>query len=186
MAYFPLFINLKDKNVLVIGGGQVAERKVKILLQFSPNITVIAKEIKSEKLREFYKDKKINLIERTFEFYDLENKDLVIVAVDNIDLQEKIYKECIKRKIPINSVDSIDFCSFIFPAVIKEKDLVIGISTSGKAPALTGKLKEIIKDCFPKNLKLVLNEVAKIREKLPKGKKRQDIIKDFIKEKLGD
>ena len=186
MAYFPLFVDLEDKNILVVGGGKVAERKISILLQFSRNITVVAKKIKSEKIKRFSIDRKINLKERLFQLSDLDNTDLVIVAVDDISLQKKIYDECMKRKIPVNSVDSIDYCSFIFPAIIKEEDLVIGISSSGKAPALAGRLKDIIKDCLPKNLKLVLKEVAKLRESLPKGLERQKILKDYIKNRLGE
>ncbi|RUM57451.1 MAG: bifunctional precorrin-2 dehydrogenase/sirohydrochlorin ferrochelatase [Persephonella sp.] len=186
MAYFPLFIDLKDKNILIVGGGKVAERKIDVLLQFLPNITVITKEIKSERIKELYEKNKIRLKLKPFDMEDLKDRDLVIVAVDNIPLQEKIYRECVKRKIPVNSVDSLDFCSFIFPAIVREDDIVIGISTSGKAPSLAGKLKEIIRDCLPENLKSVLKDMVRLRESLPKGRERQKILINFLKKRLED
>jgi len=186
MAYFPLFIDLKDKKVLVIGGGKVAERKVKVLLQFEPKISVVAKDVKSEEIKKLADSGFIKLYERPFSLADIDFKDLVIVAVDDLNLQKKVYEECVKRRIPVNSVDSVDYCSFIFPSIIKEDEIVIGISTSGKAPALSRRLRKLIKDCLPKDIKSILKEVISLRESLPKGRERQKILVNFLKKRFGD
>lgn len=184
MAYFPIFVNLENKEVLIVGAGEVALRKIEKLIPFNPNITVIAKEIKKEEIRELAEKNKIKLIERYFLFTDLDRKDLVIVAVDDLELQREIYNYCYRRKIPINSVDSPDYCSFIFPAYIKKGDIVIGISTSGKAPALSSALKNIIEEALPENIEEIKEILEEIRKKYPKGTERQKLILDKIKELL--
>jgi len=186
MALFPLFINLENKEVLVVGGGEIALRKIEKLLPFNPKITVVAKEVKAEKIKKLAKEGKIKLIERSFLFTDIDRKEIVIAAIDEIDLQREIYNYCFRRKIPVNSVDSPDYCSFIFPAYVKKKDIVIGITTSGKAPALSKKLKEIIENCLPENIESILYELEKIRKNFPEGKERQKIIIEKLKELLSD
>ncbi|RUM49106.1 MAG: hypothetical protein DSY47_04220 [Hydrogenothermus sp.] len=96
--------------------------------------------------------------------------------MDDINLQREIYNYCYRRKIPVNSVDSPQYCTFLFPAYIKEKDIVIGISTSGYAPALAKKLKEKIKECLPENLGEVFEKLKNIRKNKDKGEERQNLI----------
>jgi len=182
MAYFPLFINLKNKNVLIIGGGSVAYRKIKKILPFEANIHVIAKEIKEKEI--FNLKNKIYIEIREFRLEDLENKDIVINATNDINLQKLVYEECIKRKIPVNSVDSPDYCSFLFPAYIKEKDVIIGISTSGKAPILSRKLKTILKNCLPKNISDIVDKVFLLRKKYKGKEEKNRILRKFIDEHL--
>ncbi len=177
MSYFPMFVSLEGKEVLIVGGGKVAYRKIEKILPFKPNITVVAKEIKESKISEI---PNIKIINRNFLFTDLDRKDMVIVAVDDIDLQREIYNYCYRRKIPVNCVDSPQYCTFLFPAYIKEDDIVIGISTSGYAPALAKRLKDKIKDCLPKNLLEVFNKLKEIREKKEKGERRQKLIYEIL------
>ncbi len=184
MAYFPLFVDIKNRNILVVGGGKVALRKIEKLLPFNPKITVIAKKVKEDKIRQLALTGKINLYERQFSQEDLENQDVVIVAVDDLNLQREIYNLCIKSNIPVNSVDSIQYCSFIFPAYVKKGDIVIGISTSGKAPALSAALKDIIEDALPENIEQIKEVLEEIRKKYPKGKERQTLIMEKLKELL--
>ena len=182
MALFPLFINIENKEVLVVGAGEVALRKIEKLLPFQPKITVVAKEIKRDEIKELAEEGKINLIKRGFLFTDIDRKELVIVAVDDINLQREIYNYCVRKKIPVNSVDSPDYCTFIFPAYVKKDNIVIGITTSGKAPALSGKLREIVEDCLPDNIENILKELEEIKKKYPKGKERQKLIMEKLDE----
>ncbi len=185
MPLFPAFINLEDKKVLVIGGGEVAKRKVKNLLKFTRNITVVADRVDKELLK-IIKEENLKLKKRKFRMNDLKDMDLVIVAVDNIKLQERVFKECKRRKILCNSVDSPDFCTFIFPSLIVRGDVVIGISTSGKVPALSKKLREIIEKVLPENLESILEEVYALRKSMKKGKKRQEKVIKKVSELLKD
>ncbi|WP_457644537.1 precorrin-2 dehydrogenase/sirohydrochlorin ferrochelatase family protein [Persephonella sp.] len=184
MALFPMFIDLTGKKVLIVGAGNVALRKIEKLIPFSPDITVVAKKV-SDDVRDICSSNGIEVFERPFRIEDLEGKDMVIVAVDDIQLQKEIFEYCRDLKIPVNSVDSPEYCDFIFPAYVKIDDIVIGITTSGKAPGLSAKIREIIENCLPDNLEDLLNELSHIREKEKKGKERQELIKKIIRDKLG-
>ncbi len=179
MPLFPAFIDLKNKRVLVVGGGEVALRKVSSLLRFTKNITVVAPSVRRE-LMEIARKEGVKIVKRKFWLRDLKNMDLVVVAVDDVKLQERIYRECERRRILCNSVDSPDHCSFIFPSLIVEGDLVIGITTGGRAPALSKRIREIVQGCLPDKLGDTLNAVARERQRLPKGKRRQEVIKRLV------
>ncbi|GAB6066563.1 bifunctional precorrin-2 dehydrogenase/sirohydrochlorin ferrochelatase [Aquifex pyrophilus] len=172
MAYFPLFVNLKGKKVLVVGGGKVGTRKVKSLLPFGANVKVVSPKF-TEELLHLGNMGKVELVKRRFKPSDLKGVDIVIVAVDNIKLQERIYRLCEKRKILCNSVDSPEFCNFIFPSVIKRGNLVIGISTSGKVPALSRALREKLESCIPEDIENILEELSRLRSSMKKGRERQ-------------
>ena len=182
MSLFPIFVDIKGKNVLIVGAGKVALRKIEKLLPFKPKITVIAKEIKEKDIIKLADKEEIKVINREFLFKDIDGKDLVIVAVDNIDLQREIFNLCEERKIPVNSVDSPDFCNFIFPAYIKRGDIVIGLTTSGKAPALSAKLRKKLEECLPEDLEKILSILEDLRKKYPKGEERQKIIINKLNE----
>ncbi len=184
MALFPIFIDIKGKEILIVGAGEVALRKIEKLIPFEPKITVVAKEIVREEIKELAEKNKIKILKRGFLFTDIDGKNMVIVAVDDIDLQREIYNYCFRRKIPVNSVDSPDYCSFIFPAYVKKGDIVIGITTSGKAPGLSGKLRKLIESYLPEDLEDILEQLIKVRETMPKGEERQNLIKKIVDERL--
>jgi len=163
MAFFPMFINLKQKEVLVIGGGKVATRKVKTLLNFGPSITVIARQT-TDLIDKLAQEGVIKLHKRSFNLKeDIKNKDAVIVALDDIDLQKSIYEKCSKENIPVNCVDSPAFCTFIFPSVIVRGDFVIGISTSGKAPLISKKVREFLENIIPDKIEDIVESVERVR-----------------------
>ncbi len=181
MALFPIFISLEDKNILVVGGGNVAYRKIEKLLPFNPNLFVVSKEL-SKKTEDLLKKHNIPFKKKAFEFSDLENIDIVIIAVDDIDLQKDIYMYTRDKNILVNAVDSPDYCDFIFPAYIKKGDLVIGISTSGKVPGLSAKIREFIERLLPEDIESILKELEDLRKSLPKGKERQKKIIEKIQQ----
>ncbi len=183
MPLFPAYVNLSDKHALVVGGGKVATRKVEKLLSFTRNITIVAPKIRPE-LRKLAKEKGLKVRRRIFIPSDLRDKFLVIVAVDNIALQEKIFKLCQKRGVLCNSVDSPDYCNFIFPSLIVKDELVIGINTGGQAPALSKRIREILETCLPENIEEILKRVAEERNRHPKGEERQRMIIELVDELL--
>ncbi len=182
MALFPLFISLKNKKILIVGGGDVALRKIEKLIPFEPEIKVVSKDF-PEKTISLLKKYNIPYEKRAFRYTDLENTDIVIVAVNNLELQKDIYNYTRGKNILVNSVDSPDYCDFIFPAYVKKGDLVIGITTSGKVPGLSGKIRKKIEKCLPEDIEQILEEIYKIRNSLPKGKERQEKILSLV-EKL--
>ncbi len=181
MPFFPAFIDLKDKKVLIVGGGKVATRKVKSILNFTKNVKIVSPKITAE-LKSLIENENLKWVKRKFKNTDLKGIDLVIVAVDDLKLQKRIFKICEKKKILCNSVDSIEYCNFIFPSLIIKGDLVIGISTSGKVPALSRALREKIEKCIPENVDKILEELEKIRKSEKKGKERQEKLLKLARE----
>jgi len=174
MPFFPAFIDLSDKKVLVVGGGKVATRKVKNLLNFTQNITIVAPKI-SEELQKVAKEKGLKIKRRRFLTSDLKGKDLVIVAVDDVKLQRRIFKFCERRKILCNAVDSPEYCNFIFPSLIVKGELVIGISTSGKVPALSRRIRELIETHLPEDIDRILEDIAIERAKAKRVWKDREV-----------
>lgn len=185
MPYFPLFVSIKNKNILVVGGGRVASRKVEKFLGFEPKIFVVAPKI-LPKLTKLASQKKICLAKRVFYDRDLKNRDLVIVAAGDLQLQKKIYKKCRAQKIPCNSVDSANFCSFLFPGLVVRGDFVIGLSSSGRAPGLTNVLRAWLEKKIPANIGATLNKIQKMRSALPPSPARMKKVVDYANKLLID
>ncbi len=175
MPLFPMYIDLKDKEVLVIGAGEVALRKIEQLVKFSPRLTVIAPQIHDE-IRVLAQRYPIFLIERGYTLSDCEGRSVVIGALDDLEEQEKIYRYCMDLKTPVNCVDSPALCSFIFPALIVEGDLCVGINTSGRAPAVSSALRKYLTSLIPPKIHDLIDQVDQIRKSEKVGKERQSKI----------
>lgn len=128
--YFPLFVNLSGKKIIVFGGGGIACRRIQTLLDFNSLLTVIAPRVHSDIYR-LAEDKKLNLAEKSYEKGDCRGADLVLAATDSRSVNREIFMECNEYKIPVNVADCKEECDFYFPAIIKENFLVMGITASG-------------------------------------------------------
>lgn len=137
MAYFPFYIDIENKNILVVGGGTVALRKIEKLLPFKPSITVVSPKISTEILR-----LNVNTINREFADGDLENVFCVISATDDEQVNAHIFDLCNAKNILVNTVDDKEKCGFIFPALVQKNSVTVGITTSGKSPIYAKYLKE--------------------------------------------
>ncbi len=175
MALFPMFVDINHKNILVIGAGEVALRKIEQLMKFNPHLTVISPVIHEEILT-LAKEHTMSVIERPYVMEDLEERFIVIGALDDYGEQEKIYDTCRAMKIPVNCVDSPALCSFIFPALIVEGDLCVGINTSGRAPAVSSALRKYLTSLIPDKISELIDKVHAIRQNEPIGKERQEKI----------
>lgn len=146
MAYFPVMMNIEDKRVLVVGGGQEGKQKVKVLSMFGAIVTVVAKEVSDG-----IEDIADTVFIREFTDADIEDGDyvLVVAATNDDELNEKISTLSKKKMIPVNVVDNTKLCTFIFPAIIKEGDVVCSVSSGGKSPYLTQYVKKLIKSVLP-------------------------------------
>jgi precorrin-2 dehydrogenase/sirohydrochlorin ferrochelatase len=184
MALFPMFVDLKNKECLVIGAGEVALRKIEQLVKFDPSLTVIAPKIHDE-IRLLSHEYPITLIERPYDIEDLAGRYLVIGALDEFSEQEKIYNICMEHRIPVNCVDSPALCSFIFPALIVEGDLCVGINTAGRAPAVSSALRKYLTSMIPQEIGGLIDHVHTIRQNEPVGKERQEKIIGICKEFFG-
>ena len=131
MIHFPMFVNLNNQPVLVIGGGMVALRKIEKLRPYGPHITVISPKIHPDIMR----IPGLYLQKRPFEKNDLNDTLAMVIASSNdSQLNQRIAAICREKKIPVNVVDDPQKCSFLFPALIQKGYLSAGISTGGSSP----------------------------------------------------
>ena len=148
--FFPVSIDLNNKNVLVIGAGKIALRKIATLLNYNCNITVITKEILEEKFLELEKNNKIKIFKnQEFEEKFLENFFLVITATDNEILNKEISQLCMSKNILVNNVTSKDDMNVRFMSIYEKDDIQIAISANGN-PKKAVEIKNKIKDIFEK------------------------------------
>lgn len=155
--YYPILINLQNFPCLVVGGGEVAGRKVTSLLEFHASVTVISPRV-NQQIEEFYKKGKIEIIKRKYSKEFINNFKFVFCATDNTLINKQVHDDCVKAGVLINVADVPQLCDFILPANIKRGDLTISISSQGKAPfyvkALKKKLNDVIPPVYSKIIKL--------------------------------
>ncbi len=162
--YFPMFMDLRGRKILVVGGGNVAAQRIAKLKDFGCRIMVVAKKM-SDALLEI-QDKSIVLYERAYDSTDIIDMDYVIAATNDAQLNEKIVWDCNRSSIPVNDVSNSANCDFYFPGIVEWEEMVIGISSSGTNYALTKKLAQL--------LRLRIGEMVKeSREDLEKEKDKQ-------------
>jgi len=148
--FFPVSINLNNKNILVIGAGKIALRKTEMLLNYNCNINVITKDILEEKFLELEKSNKIKIFKnQEFEEKFLENIFLVVVATDNETLNKKISQLCMSKNILVNNVTSKDDMNVRFASIYEKNDIQIAISGNAN-PKKAVEIKNKIKDIFEK------------------------------------
>lgn len=146
--FFPVSINLNNKNILVIGAGKIALRKVETLMSYNCNILVITKDILEEKFLELEKNNKIKILKnQEFEEKFLENIFLVIAATDNEVLNKNISQLCINKNILVNNITSKDDMNVRFASIYEKDDIQIAISANGN-PKKAVEIKNKIKDIF--------------------------------------
>ena len=146
--FFPVSIDLNNKNILVIGAGKIALRKVETLMSYNCNILIITKDILEEKFLELEKNNKIKILKnQEFEEKFLENIFLVIAATDNEVLNKIISQLCINKNILVNNITSKDDMNVRFASIYEKDDIQIAISANGN-PKKAIEIKNKIKDIF--------------------------------------
>jgi precorrin-2 dehydrogenase / sirohydrochlorin ferrochelatase len=165
---FPVFLKLEELDVLLVGGGNVGLEKLSAMLNNSPDtkVTMVADMFRDE-LREYVKNyPNVTLIERKFEFNDLNNRDLVILSTDNPDLHASIKRVTAERHILCNVADTPDLCDFYLGSIVQKGDLKIGISTNGKSPTMAKRMREFLDDIIPENVQQLLENLREIRKSI--------------------
>ena len=155
-----MFVQLKKKKCLVIGGGKIALRKIEVLKDFEADITVIAPEM----ITQIRQIDQICRIFRTFMEKDFNEADFVIAATDDQKTNHEISQICRRKKIPVNAVDQKEDCSFIFPSYVKEGEVVAAFSSGGQSPLITQYLKEKIKPDLNKELGQLAQILGSLRK----------------------
>ena len=162
---FPVFLKLNHLHVLLVGAGNVGLEKLLAILNNSPltQITIVAESVKAEvwDLTEQYPQ--LNILTKCFEETDLENKDLVILATDQPELNETIRQMARNRRLLINVADKPDLCDFYLGSIVKKGNLKLAISTNGKSPTVAKRLKEVLQANLPDEIDETLNHINKLR-----------------------
>ena len=165
MSYFPFFTDISDKTFLIIGGGNVAADKI------------LRTEIEG-----------VRVIRKEYDSGDLALGDYVVAAVGVRDIDRQIAQDCRAAGIPVNVVDDIEYCDFIFPSIVKRGKLTVAISTSGSSPLYARMLRQQLEEMLPENVEQVLDEMQELRErtveKVADQKERARIYKKALLDKL--
>ncbi len=181
MKYFPLFLKIENIRVLLVGGGKVATEKLEKILDFTSDIKIITPFVSNE-AKEYIEAHQLSFEMRKYRIGDIKEFDIIVVAVDNLELQKEIFEECKLYNKLCNSVDSVDYCNFIFPSYIKKGGLTVAISTSGKSPAVAKHIKGYLSNKIPDDIGEFLEYMNTLRNSIPKGKERMEMLSNLAQE----
>lgn len=149
MDFLPVFLRVRGQPCLVVGGGEVALRKVQSLMRAGAKVTVVAPQL-VEGLLALAVEGRITHLEKSFEVSDLSGSILVVSATNHATVNQEVYQAAQLRRLPVNVVDCPELCSFIFPAIIDRSPLVIAVSSGGASPVLARNVRAQLELLFPK------------------------------------
>jgi siroheme synthase-like protein len=139
--YYPIYLDIEDRSVVIIGGGEVCTRKAETMLKYGARVTVVSPQF-TEELERWSAEGRLELRRKHYEEPDLDGANIVIASTDDQGVNERIAADCRRRRIPVNVVDVTPLCEFIVPAIIESGSVQVAVSTGGKSPALARTLKE--------------------------------------------
>ncbi|MFC2014533.1 bifunctional precorrin-2 dehydrogenase/sirohydrochlorin ferrochelatase [Chloroflexota bacterium] len=160
--YYPVSLNIRGRKCIVVGGGQVAFRKVKVLLEHGADVEVISPELCPEMVS-LSGTKEIRTLVREYREGDLKGAFVAIIATDNRKINQKIAGEAREKAILVNAVDDAEYCDFIAPSILRRGGISIAISTSGESPALARKLRTQLENEFGEDYARLSSMIGKVR-----------------------
>ncbi|QJD29924.1 siroheme synthase CysG [Methylococcus geothermalis] len=168
MDYLPIFLKLRDAPCLVVGGGEVAGRKLGLLLEAGAAVTVIAPSADAA-IAELAERGRIRLRTKTFDADDADGFRLVIAATDDREVNEEVAATGRRLGIPVNVVDCPALCDFIFPAIVDRSPVVIAVSTGGASPVLGRLLRTRIEACIPSGFGTLARIAGGLRDRVKRA-----------------
>ncbi|MDA1075431.1 MAG: bifunctional precorrin-2 dehydrogenase/sirohydrochlorin ferrochelatase, partial [Proteobacteria bacterium] len=168
MDYLPLFADLKGRPCLVVGGGNVAARKIDLLLRAGADVTVVAPQV-SDGVDALVKAGQIQRITRAYRDQDIERQVLVIGATNSIDVNRSVYERCLEVNIPVNVVDQPALCTVIFPGIVDRSPVLAAVSTGGRSPTLARIVRGWLEMRLPSRLGELAEFAAKHRSQVKKA-----------------
>lgn len=148
MEFLPLFFSLKQRSVLIVGGGEVALRKARLLTKAGASINVVSPQVRDD-LKELVKSSKGLLLEEQYQSTSLSGVMLVVAATDDQAVNKKVYDDAQAQNLPVNVVDQPDLCSFIFPAIVDRSPVIAAVSSGGSSPVLARLLRAKLETMIP-------------------------------------
>ena len=165
MRYYPVFLDLQGKPVVVIGGGRIARQKMENLLKAGANVTVVSPELNPE-MAALQSEGRFRYIEREYETGDIDGYAIVFVATDDGAINAVVTREGRAKRIWVNAVDDPPNCDFIMPGIAQRGDLTVAVSTSGRSPAMARKMREELEEFLTEDWVEMLELAAEVRAEL--------------------
>jgi uroporphyrin-III C-methyltransferase/precorrin-2 dehydrogenase/sirohydrochlorin ferrochelatase len=165
MDFLPLFLNIRNKDCLIVGGGIVAHRKASLLLRAGASLRFVSVSFSAE-VANLASENHAELITAQFTSKHLHNAVLVIAATDDPAINKLVAETAAQKNLPVNVVDQPDLCSFIMPAIVDRSPLLVAISSSGASPILTRKIKELNETMLPSRIDQLARLLQSYREKV--------------------
>jgi siroheme synthase-like protein len=165
MSYFPIYLEMAGRRCLVVGGGEVAERKVASLLEAGAKVAAISPEA-TDNLLHWSRENRIEFIARRYQSGDLAGYDLVFVATDEPDVSTQVCNEARRLGVWVNAADDPARCDFILPSVLRRGDLTVAVSSGGRSPALARVIREELELYFTEEYALLALLAAEVRDEL--------------------
>jgi precorrin-2 dehydrogenase/sirohydrochlorin ferrochelatase len=159
MGFIPIFLQVEAKPCLVVGGGEVAVRKVQPLIDAGASLTVISPQVTAE-LASLAESGRISLLRRSYRPGDMADYELVYAATNDPELHRRLFEEARMLNILINVADAPEFCSFIVPSVIRRGRLQVAISTEGASPATARLLRQRMEEWLGDEIEVLLEVMA--------------------------
>lgn len=189
MRYYPVYLDLRGRDALVVGGGAIAEGKASQLVKAGARVTVVSPEL-TEGLRGLVENGEINHRSRCFVEEDLSGVFLVISSTDDRVVNEAVAEAAARRSLLCNVVDQPDLCNFITPALITRGDLQISVSTGGGSPTLTQRVKReiaaLIGEEYGALLELAAEMRAEAKERISDFDMRKNALRAFVESEAID
>jgi precorrin-2 dehydrogenase/sirohydrochlorin ferrochelatase len=165
---FPVFLKIQELTILLVGGGYAAAEKLTALLNNCPDarITVVADKISASVARIAVNHWNVHLVQRKFHSRDLDKKDLVFLATDDLSLHRQVVEQTRKRRILTNVADTPELCDFYLGSIVQKGNLKIGISTNGKSPTMAKRLREFLEEVIPGNINELIDNLHQVRKRI--------------------
>ncbi len=179
MSLLPIFVKLRDRLVVVVGGGAIAQGKIEGLLAAEARVRVVAPQV-TPAISQWISQGKVEWQAKTFASADLDDAFLAIAATSAPGVNEAVFNEADARGILCNAVDDIEHCHFYYGSVVQRGDLQIAISTNGKSPALAQRLRLLLEKEFGPEYELWLEWLGAARELLRAGDNSADSKKALL------
>lgn len=163
--YYPVSLDMTNKRCVIIGGGEVAERKAERLIECGAQVVIVSRSL-TPLLEDRKKARKIEHIDTDYEKKTLRGAFMVIGATDRDDVNARVSQDALSLGILVNIVDDPDRCNFILPSLLQQGDLSIAVSTGGKSPALARKIREELQQQYGPEYESLLGIMGSLRKKV--------------------
>jgi len=181
VSYYPVFLDLRERPALVVGGGEVAHGKIVALLRAGARVTVVAPHL-VESIERLVQDGKITLVTRPYAAEDVRGFHLVVATTGDAEIDRRVSSDAQRAGVLVNVVDQAALSSFIAPAVLERGNLQIAVSTSGSSPALAVSLRDRLEREVGPEYAVALAILREVRARLRAGEQTSDDRRRILRE----